>query len=537
MTNILFNNQSYQCRDDETVLDALMRQGVDLSFSCRKGSCHVCLLQCSEGKVSAESQKNLSPVYVNEGYFLPCQCRPENDLVINEVDHGKLYSTAYVHKKEILSDNVCRLILESDRITDFHAGQFINLSRPSDGVSRSYSIANLPNDNGHIELHIQRMQEGELSNWIFNELHEQDEVQIQGPNGSCIYQLDSLHDPILMVATGTGLAPILGILRDAINNGHIGDIHLYHEVRSNKDLYYDDFLRDLSGTISNFNYYPCIPVANSVDAPSHDVTINLLRANYPSLCGWMVYLAGSNTMVSTVGSHVIGQGVLKSRVFSDAFDLKDLRTNSLLEDVTVYKRDTDSQLAQGNQYREVDYPQPDLEIWEALEKGKKLTPILDDFYTIVYDDPRLSPFFTKITKQRSIEKVYLFLRQIFTGEKVYFGDRPRNAHHWMVISDDLFDYREDIMMDCLRKHNIPEHLIKRWRAIEESFRPDIVKDKPWNKIMGGVEMPVEGFEELLLDSGTLCDSCQQSVEAGTYVRYHVRLGEVYCPSCMSESKT
>ncbi len=537
MTTIQFNNKTYQCRDEETVLDALLRQGVDLPFSCRKGSCHVCLLQCSKGEVSIDSQMNLSPVFVNEGYFLPCQCKPESDLIINEIDQDKLYTVAYVHKKDILSESVCRLILESDKITDYKAGQFLNMSRPKDGMARSYSIANSPNNDGYIELHIQRMQDGELSNWIFDELHENDEIQIQGPNGNCFYQADSLLNPILMVATGTGLAPLLGVLREAIDSQHRGDIHLYHEGRVVEDLYLDSYLKGLAEEFDNFNYYPCVSAASVNDPVNQDVAINLIHSNHSDLTDWSVYLAGSNNMVSVVGAHVISKGALKSRVFSDAFDLKDLRVRNSSEEVTLYKRNTDNQSESPAQYHEVDYPQPDLEIWDALDHGKKLTAILDDFYTIVYDDPRLSPFFAKITKQRSIEKVYLFLRQIFTGEKVYFGDRPRNAHHWMVISDELFDYREDIMVSCLRKHNIPEYLIKRWRAIEELFRPDIVKDKPWNKIIGGVEIPVEGFEELMLDSGTLCDSCQQSVEAGTYVRYHVRLGEVYCPSCMSESKT
>ncbi|MEW6646697.1 MAG: group 1 truncated hemoglobin [Pseudomonadota bacterium] len=176
-------------------------------------------------------------------------------------------------------------------------------------------------------------------------------------------------------------------------------------------------------------------------------------------------------------------------------------------------------------------PLPDPEMWQALQQGALLSTVLEDFYTRVYADTRLASFFHGVTKQRAIEKQFLFLRQLFTGEKVYFGDRPRNAHHWMVISDELFDYREHLMETCLRSHGLPEYLITRWLAMEEGFRSDLVKDAPWKRIMGGMELPVEGFGESVMEVGTLCDSCGGEIDAGTPVRYHLRLGTTYCPDC------
>lgn len=174
---------------------------------------------------------------------------------------------------------------------------------------------------------------------------------------------------------------------------------------------------------------------------------------------------------------------------------------------------------------------PNPEMWAALEEGKKLTEILHDFYTRVYEDPRLSHFFEGTTKQRAIEKQYNFLMEIFTGERVYFGERPRNAHHWMVISEELFDYREALMESVLRAHGLPEPLVEKWRAMEEVFRKQIVKDHPVPKKIGGVEMPLDGYEELVMDVGTLCDGCQGEVKPGDRVRYHVRTGKTYCPTC------
>lgn len=179
--------------------------------------------------------------------------------------------------------------------------------------------------------------------------------------------------------------------------------------------------------------------------------------------------------------------------------------------------------------------EPDPEIWEALRRGDGLTDILTDFYTRVYADARLAPFFEGATKSRAIEKQYQFLRQIFTGESVYFGDRPRNAHHWMVISDELFDYREALMESCLRRYELAPHLIVRWRGVEEVFRKQIVKTAPRGKRMGGVELPFEGYEPIDLAVGAICDGCAGVMEPGATARYHVRTGRAYCPACVPKS--
>lgn len=176
---------------------------------------------------------------------------------------------------------------------------------------------------------------------------------------------------------------------------------------------------------------------------------------------------------------------------------------------------------------------PDPEMWAALDEGTKLIEILDDFYTRVYADPRLSPFFEGVTKEWVAQKQYSFMRSKFTGEKIYFGNRPRNAHHWMVISDELFDHRESLMESCLRAAGIPEHLIRRWRALEEVFRKQIVKTEPRARKVSGIAVPLEGYAHLTLEVGTLCDGCQRPLEAGTIAPYHRRTGQLYCSECLT----
>ena len=177
---------------------------------------------------------------------------------------------------------------------------------------------------------------------------------------------------------------------------------------------------------------------------------------------------------------------------------------------------------------------PDPEMWAALKEGRGLTEILTDFYTRVYADPRLAPFFEGVTRQRAIEKQYLFLRSIFTGERIYFGDRPRKAHHWMVISDELFDHREALMESCLRRYGLCGNLIRKWRAVEETFRRAIVKAAPIPRKIAGITLPLDGYEEIELGVGTLCDGCDAELRKGDIGRYHVRTGKTYCGACIPD---
>jgi len=175
-------------------------------------------------------------------------------------------------------------------------------------------------------------------------------------------------------------------------------------------------------------------------------------------------------------------------------------------------------------------PETDPQLWEEAG-GPKMRAILEDFYREVYADPQLAPFFEGVTQQRLVEKQYSFLRQLMTGEKVYFGDRPRNAHHWMVIPGALFEHREAIMRRHLVAHGLNESQIARWMRLESHYRQDIVKSQAWPRRVGGVDLPLDGYGRQVLDEGTLCDHCGDALDAGTEVLYHLRLGRVSCPQC------
>jgi NAD(P)H-flavin reductase/truncated hemoglobin YjbI len=529
MYKLYFQGEKYQCRENETVLQVFMRHGVTVPFSCGNGICHICLHRCESGEVPAESQKGLRQTLQEQGYFLICKCVPKGDMNITVSRDADLFNHAVVYKKELLAPDVCRVLLEPATKLYYHAGQFINI-RNQDGDTRSYSLASVPQEDYFLEIHVKRVPGGIMSNWIFDKMSENDVLEFQGAAGNSFYVPGERDQPLLLIGTGTGLSPLIGIARDALINGHTGPVQLYHGSRHLHGLYLKNVLNELSERYANFHPVSCISGYETSEGYRNGRANDVALAEHVDLKGWRVYLCGEPGMVETMQQSVQDAGASPLEIHTDPF--WSLANTGETNEATST---LDAQAAKRIQCAERrKYPDPDLELWTGLDDGRLLSKILVDFYNRVYDDPLLSPFFDGVTKQRLIEKQYNFMCQVLTGEDVYFGERPRNAHHWMVISDELLDHREELMESSLRRFGVPEHLVRRLRAIEEIYREDIVKDKPWKKVLFGKEVPVEGFDEMIMDDATLCDSCQQEIQAGERVQYHVRLGKVYCKSCRQD---
>lgn len=522
MTTVKYKDQIYDCRSGETVLDALTRQGVTLDFSCRSGICQVCLQRVTSGDVPERSQLGLRPSLRAQGYFMPCSCVPENDICMAPPRAEDLYQGVVVQAVEPLTAAITKVILETNSPLAYRPGQFINLRRP-DGLTRSYSLASVPDDY-FLELHVQRKRNGVMSNWLCDELKPGDELELQGPQGECYYHADKPDQPILLIGTGSGLAPMFGVVRAALAAGHRGDIHLYHGTHAEQNLYLQREINILAARHANLHYHPCVSGDAIQPGVAHGRANAVAIQHHADLQGWAVYLCGLPAMVYAAQQQVLRAGADPHDIYADPFEMKDLRAEARAADV-IAPTATVAAVTLA----------PDMELWHALRDGELLQQILAEFYTRVYADTQLSPFFVGVTRQRLIEKQYSFLQQHICGVKVYFGNRPRNAHHWMVISDELFDHREAIMLDCLQQYGVSKKFIERFMAYENHFRKDIVKTRPWNKVVNGVEMPLEGFGELALTAGSMCDSCGDAIDTGVVVRYHLRLGTVYCPACMGKT--
>jgi len=522
MPEILLDQKKYTCRENETVLESLLRYGVNAPFSCRNGVCHVCLLRCSKGDIPEEAQQGLRSDLISKGYFKPCKCRPEYDMEVGFAKPEDMLIRAIVYKKELLSANVCRILFEPTTQVSYRAGQFINVVR-DDGLTRSYSLASVPVEDYYMEIHVKLVLDGDMSRWIFKNLGENDELKFYGPQGSCFYRPEYCDKDLLLISTGTGLSPHIGIVREALQNNHQGKIYLYHGGRETADHYLKNILQITHQDYANFYYTLCV-TGGSVENGVARGRANIIAFSEQDITkDWRVFLSGNPDMVESALSESLDQAVENENIHTDPFVHagKDAKEHC----------DKDNQEHQSVRKEKRKYPDPDPEMWSALGEGVLLNKILKEFYGRVFEDPKLSPYFMNVTRQRLVEKVYNFLYQVFTGEKVYFGDRPRNAHHWMVISDELFDYREKMMESCLKKYGLPQHLILRWLTIEGMYRSDIVKSVPWKKKIFGMEMPLDGFEETRIDASTLCDSCQGEINVGDMVRYHVRMGTTYCEKC------
>lgn len=190
----------------------------------------------------------------------------------------------------------------------------------------------------------------------------------------------------------------------------------------------------------------------------------------------------------------------------------------------------------GHRRSEVPSPPQDPALWAELDDGKRVRQVLDAFYAKVFADERLAPYFHNTTPDHVAGKQYAFLYEAMTGEDMYFGDNPLNAHHWMVISDALFDHRQRLMIETLEEHGLSDDHIRRWTAFEEPYRPDIVKEQAIHRQnQGRVEVLQAGFAEEVLAVGSICDHCGAEIEAGTTVLYHQRLGTLSCTACRQET--
>lgn len=325
MPKLLLDGQAYDRDEGETVLDTLLRHDVEISYSCKRGTCFTCLLRAPGATIPAMAQRGLRRTVCAEGYFLACGFRPtEDELVILRPREAEVYGRAIVRDKQQASRTALRLFLEPATSLYYHPGQFINVRR-ADGLTRSYSLASVPRTDPLLELHVRRMSSGAMSGWIYDQLAVGDTVDIAGPFGECFYLEGDATRPMLLVGTGIGLAPLLGIARDALHAGHTGPVLLYVGSRKPEGLYLQDELRALSRRHPNFRYEPCVS-GPDVPAGHHagradDVAFGL----HPELEGWRVFLCGAAPMVHAARKRAYLAGARLSEIHAEAFDLRDLR--------------------------------------------------------------------------------------------------------------------------------------------------------------------------------------------------------------------
>lgn len=239
-------------------------------------------------------------------------------MLIKFPEQSEFYTEGKVIANKMLNRNTILLLLECRDALEYYAGQFVNLQRP-DGLTRSYSIANTPQESNTLEFHIRRLPGGRFSEWVHDELSVGDFLAVSEPQGHCFYLPDRREQGILLVGTGSGLAPLAGILTDALAHGHSGPIHLYHGGREFEDLYRVDEMQNLAEKKQNFFYTPCISgdhvPAGYASGRASDVALSSIS----DLSGWRVFLCGHPDMILQLKKQVFLKGTAMADIYSDAF--------------------------------------------------------------------------------------------------------------------------------------------------------------------------------------------------------------------------
>lgn len=328
---ICFEGKRFELLPDETVLEGIERQGCNLPAFCRRGICQTCLVKATQGSVPPAAQRGLKDGQRRQSLFLACLCRPSDDLSFER--HGSAAKfTTRIERVVQLSERVLGVWLALPEGFQHEAGQFVQLER-SDGLIRSYSIASLPGE--PLELHVALLPGGAMSHWLKGAAGQS--VALRGPFGECFYVPDEPDRPLYLAGTGTGLAPLLGVVRAALAAKHGGPIHLYHGSRQREGLYLWEQLEALARDA------PGLALTGSVlDPPDAGSQGCGCRASFESHAGgrcpiqrgaldeavlasdapWgdaRAYLCGDYELVRQLQKKLYLAGVPLARIHTDAF--------------------------------------------------------------------------------------------------------------------------------------------------------------------------------------------------------------------------
>ncbi|MBA4023802.1 MAG: oxidoreductase [Gordonia sp.] len=296
---------SVECDPDQKMLDAFLRAGVWIPNSCNQGTCGTCKVRISTGTVDTPPPLDtvLSHTEQEHGFVLSCQSVPTSNL---EIDSVTVDSSARHHVLRDISgtvgsirqvaDNTLTVTVMLDEPLEFTAGQYVELSIPGTGTTRPYSMANPPGQDGELEFHIRRQPGGAATDgWIFDGMTVGEPVAMTGPWGDFCFTPDDPDLGLILLAGGTGLAPLKSIATAALELDPEREIHVYHGVRFESDLYDVEHWQTLAANHPGVSYTPCLSRGQWSGRTGYvgDAVI----ADLPSCKSFSAYLCGPPAMV------------------------------------------------------------------------------------------------------------------------------------------------------------------------------------------------------------------------------------------------
>jgi CDP-4-dehydro-6-deoxyglucose reductase, E3 len=326
-------NRTFQVERDEAILPAAIRQGIGLPYGCRDGACGSCKSKLLQGRVihGAHQLKALSAAEEEAGFILTCCGTPQTDCLVEartvpgagEYPVLKLPSRVLSMHRAAPDVMVLNLQLPANQNLQYRAGQYVEFIL-RDGARRSYSMANAPSQLGSppaIELHLRHMPGGKFTDHVFSALKDKDILRVEGPFGSFFLREES-NKPIILLASGTGFAPIKAILQHMQTKAITRDVVLYWGARRKADLYQHEWCTTAADAMPNLRYVPVLSEAQADDAWGGRTGFvhHAVMTDWPNLSGHQVYACGAPVMVEAAERDLVGVcGLPADEFFADSF--------------------------------------------------------------------------------------------------------------------------------------------------------------------------------------------------------------------------
>jgi len=324
------SGRSFGANAGEPILAAAIRQGIGLPYGCKDGACGSCKTRKLEGTVvhGPHQSKALAPAEEAAGLVLTCCAVPQSDVVLESrqvTDESafpvrKMPSRVTTLEKVSPDVMIIKLQLPANDTLRYHAGQYIEFIL-RDGARRSYSMANAPHNGPHVELHVRHMPGGKFTDHVFTAMKEKEILRVEGPFGS-FYLREDTGKPMILLASGTGFAPIKALVEQLQFEGSTRAATLYWGGRRPQDLYMEDWVRARLADMPNLRYVPVVSNALPEDnwTGRTGFVHRAVLDDHPDLSGHEVYACGAPIVVDSARADYSALGGLPAEAFyADAF--------------------------------------------------------------------------------------------------------------------------------------------------------------------------------------------------------------------------
>jgi len=315
-------NRRIRVESGSNLLEVLRANQLPISYSCMSGRCSTCRCKVLAGRVLNSGPEAGRPHAGEDDYVLACQavltdnCTIELPDVDEVVVHPARILKGTITAIELATHDIRRIRVKLAKPLEFSPGQYATVQFTSDHI-RPYSMAGLPGD-AEMEFQVRRVADGRVTEYIFDQLAVGANVRISGPLGTA-YLRQKHTGPMLCVGGGTGLAPVLSIVRGALESGMKNQIHLYFGVRSAEDLYAVDRLRELAQQNKNLKVQVVVATGPVPQGIRSGLVTDAIEKDIESLHGWRAYLCGAPVMVDALQILTTRMGIQPEHIHADAF--------------------------------------------------------------------------------------------------------------------------------------------------------------------------------------------------------------------------